>query len=84
MELRFSPAAARALRRMPRKEAAAILRKLQAVAAEPYGQHLWATRLKEEYGFRARQGNWRAVYKIDTVNGLVIIEHIAHRREVYR
>jgi mRNA interferase RelE/StbE len=84
MELRFSPTAARALARMPRREAGAILRKLKAVAAEPFGSHPWAKRLKGENDYRARQGDWRAVYKVDAKLGIVIIERVEHRREVYR
>jgi mRNA-degrading endonuclease RelE of RelBE toxin-antitoxin system len=53
MQLRFSPAAARALARMPKREAGAILRKLEAVAAEPFADHPWAKRLKGGDGFRA-------------------------------
>jgi mRNA interferase RelE/StbE len=84
MELRFSPAAARALARMPKKESSAILRKPKAVAAEPFGSHPWAKRLKGEDGYRARQGDWRAVYKIDPERDAVIIERVEHRREVCR
>jgi mRNA-degrading endonuclease RelE of RelBE toxin-antitoxin system len=84
MELRFSPVAARALRKMPKKDATALFRKLQAVAAEPFGEYPWATRLKHDDTYRARQGDWRAVYKVFTAAGLVIVERIAHRREVYR
>ncbi|MFL4969799.1 MAG: type II toxin-antitoxin system RelE family toxin [Xanthobacteraceae bacterium] len=84
MELRFSPAAVRALARMPKREAGAILRKLKAVAAEPFGDHPWAKRLKSEDCFRARQGDWRAVYKVDTEYDAVIVERVEHRREVYR
>jgi mRNA interferase RelE/StbE len=84
MELRFSPAAARALARMPKRQAGAILRKLKAVAADPFGDHPWAKRLQGEDGFRARQGDWRAVYKVDTEHDTVIVERVEHRREVYR
>jgi mRNA interferase RelE/StbE len=84
MELRFSPAAARALAHMPKRDSAAILRKLKTVAVEPFGNHPWSTRLKGEDGYRARQGDWRAVYKIDTERKMVIVERVEHRREVYR
>ena len=69
---------------MPKREASAILRKLKAIAAEPFGDHPWAKRLKGEDGFRARQGDWRAVYKVDTGHNAVIVERVEHRREVYR
>ncbi|MFL5104336.1 MAG: type II toxin-antitoxin system RelE family toxin [Xanthobacteraceae bacterium] len=40
--------------------------------------------MKSEDGFRARQGDWRAVYKVDTEYDAVIVERVEHRREVYR
>ena len=69
---------------MPKRDSQAILRKLKVVAAEPFGSHPWAKRLKGEYGYRVRQGDWRAVYKIGVERNAVLVERIDHRREVYR
>jgi mRNA interferase RelE/StbE len=84
MKLMLSPAAARALRGLPGKEAAALLRRLEAVAADPFGDHPWASRLQGGDRFRVRQGDWRAVYRIDRDRQTVLVELVAHRREVYR
>jgi len=84
MRLLFSPAAARALARMPRKEGAALLAKLRQVADDPMGKHPWARRLTNQPGFRLRQGDWRAVYRLDPEAGEMIVDRIARRDEVYR
>ncbi len=84
MKLIFSPAAAKALTKAPRKEGAGLLAKLQQVAADPMGQHPWAKRLTDQPGFRVRQGDWRAVYRLDHEAGEMIVDKIAKRDEVYR
>jgi mRNA interferase RelE/StbE len=35
-------------------------------------------------GYRLRVGDWRVVFEVDTIRREVHIEHIAHRRDVYR
>jgi hypothetical protein len=54
MELIFSPAAVKVLPRLPAKDAAALMAKLQQVAANPAGQHPWAKKPTGYPGFRIR------------------------------
>lgn len=84
MKLIFSPAAAKAVTKLPRKEGAGLLEKLQQVAADPLGQYPWAKRLTDQPGFRVRQGDWRAVYRLDHETGEMVVDKIAKRDEVYR
>jgi len=84
MKLLFSPAAVKALARIPRKEEAGLLAKLRQVADDPTGKHPWAKRLTDQPGFRLRQGDWRAVYRLDHEAGEMIVDRIAKRDEVYR
>lgn len=84
MRLIFSPAAVKALSRLPRREASGLLAKLQQVAADPMGQYPWAKRLTDQPGFRVRQGDWRAVYRLDHDAGEMVVDRIAKRDEVYR
>lgn len=84
MKLIFSPGAAKALTKLPRKEGAGLLVKLQQVAADPMGQYPWAKRLTDQPGFRVRQGDWRAVYRLDHETEEMIVDKIAKRDEVYR
>ncbi|HLC41006.1 MAG TPA: type II toxin-antitoxin system RelE/ParE family toxin [Methylomirabilota bacterium] len=34
--------------------------------------------------YRIRVGDYRIVYKVDTTAKLIVIQHVRHRREVYR
>jgi len=83
VELIYSPAAIRALRSMPGRDAAALVRKLERVAAAPFATYPWAKPLKGG-GYRVRQGDWRAVYNIDRETDTLRVDLIGNRREVYR
>ena len=84
MKLIFSPGAVKALTKLPRKEANGLLEKLKEVAAAPMGQYLWAKRLTDQPGFRVRQGDWRAVYRLDHDAGEMIVDKVDNRSEVCR
>jgi mRNA interferase RelE/StbE len=87
MRLIVSAEAARAMqpKSMPRRDAAALLRKLREFAENPFAGHSWAEPLKAQPGMvRVRQGNWRAVCRIDRGSEAVLVDAVAHRREVYR
>jgi mRNA interferase RelE/StbE len=84
MRLIFSPGAAKALTRLSRREAMSLLAKLQDVAKDPTGAYPWARRLTDQPGFRIRQGDWRALYRLDHDGGEMIVDVIAKRDEVYR
>ena len=58
--------------------------RLEAFAAEPFAPHPWATRLQGEDRVRIRQGDWRGVLLIVREQDAVVLERVAHRREVYR
>jgi mRNA interferase RelE/StbE len=77
----FSPGAAKALLSLPRPEAIALRDKIEQFAADPGGRHRFAKSFGGGRG-RIRQGDWRAVYRV--VDDTLIIEAVAHRREVYR
>jgi mRNA interferase RelE/StbE len=83
MRLILLPEAVKALRRMPRHDAEALLDRLKAVAADPFGAHPFAKAFGGGAG-RVRQGDWRAVYRLDTSRDEMVVSRIAHRREVYR
>ena len=84
MKLVFGPAAQKGLRRVPVKDAAALLAMLKEIAADPFGPHPQAKKLTEHPGFRVRQGEWRAVYRLDRQAGEMLVETVGHRSEVYR
>lgn len=83
MRLLLSREAVRGLRALPKADAAALLMKLEALAADPLGAHPFAKAFGGGGG-RVRQGNWRAVYSMDHERDELTVESIGHRREVYR
>jgi mRNA interferase RelE/StbE len=84
--LRVSPAAARALTRIPEFAAAAIIEFMTSALVE--NPHRVGKRLGlelEDFHF-ARRGAYRIVYWIGEIEGepVVIVERIDHRADVYR
>jgi len=68
---------------VPRADAGRLLERLQRIAAAPDERHPNVVPLSGEAGsYRLRQGSWRAVFSIE--EGDVILDRVAHRREVYR
>ena len=68
---------------LPRADAGRLLERLQLIAAAPDQRHPNVTSLSGEAGtYRLRRGQWRAVFSIE--DGDVIVDRVAHRREVYR
>ncbi|MFC4169941.1 type II toxin-antitoxin system RelE family toxin [Teichococcus aestuarii] len=83
MPLIFSRSAVKALRTMPRREAGQMMERLEAIAADPAAQHPSVIAMQGEPPgrFRLRQGDWRAVFRIEDAE--VVVDRIGHRREVY-
>ena len=68
---------------LPKADGERLLQRLETIARAPDALHLGMAPLVGEPGtFRVRQGDWRAVFSIE--DGDVIVDRIAHRREVYR
>lgn len=84
MKLIYATSALRALRKVPGKDAAALMATLAEIAAAPFAPHPRAKKLTDHPGFRARQGDWRAVYRVDRQTEEMIVETVGHRSEVYK
>jgi mRNA-degrading endonuclease RelE of RelBE toxin-antitoxin system len=79
MALIILPRAAAQMAAMPRADA----KRLQRIAGNPSVPHAGVRPLVGLPGlFRVRQGDWRAVYAVE--DGDVVVDRVAHRREVYR
>ncbi len=83
MKLVIEAAALKSLAQMPKAEAAAMREKLRRFAEDPYQQHPWAKAFGANTG-RIRQGDWRAVYRIDAGILTVLVLKIGIRKEVFR
>jgi len=85
MRMIFSRGAVRELAALPPRDRAALLEKLRGFAAEPFGDHPWALPMRGRHDtVRIRQGDWRAVCRIDRDGDIITVEFVANRREVYR
>ena len=85
MRLIFGPTALKGLDTMPAKEAKAIVDGLEAISSNPLAPHANVKRLHgEKNWFRLRRGDWRATYRIDIAANEMVVDRVAHRREVYR
>ncbi len=85
MELLLEKAARKGLQRMSKKASIALLGRLEAIAADPRGQHANVkplTGLKDTY--RVRQGDWRAVYRLLRESGQMRVVTADVRGNVYR
>jgi len=83
MALLIPPRVFKQLGAMPKAGARRLLDRLEKIAEAPQEPHPNVVPLVGEPGvFRVRQGDWRAVFSIE--EGDVIVDRVAHRREVYR
>ncbi|HEX3653516.1 MAG TPA: type II toxin-antitoxin system RelE/ParE family toxin [Rhizomicrobium sp.] len=85
MDLVVEKEAAKVLRRLQPTLALAILKKMEAIAANPLARHANIETLQGlKNGFRLRQGDWRVIYEIDTAMNVVRITKIGPRGQVYK
>jgi mRNA-degrading endonuclease RelE of RelBE toxin-antitoxin system len=83
MELVLTRAAQRRLGTLSPKLRAALIKRLEAIAEEPFAAHRNVERIKgERDAFRLRQGDWRAVYQVDRTAGEMRVLVVELRRRV--
>ena len=82
-EVRLSRDAANYLQRVDRRTYERFLRRLEQIAADPYGGH---TKPLGGAGQRraARVGDWRIVFTVDRVAQVVNVSDIGPRGQIYR
>ncbi len=68
---------------MPRNRANLIRLKIKALAADPYGFHVNATKLQGRDGYRLRVGDWRVIYEIDDRRVVILVLDIKPRGGAY-
>ena len=85
MELVLTRAAQRRLGQMNPKMRAALIERLEAIAEQPFAVHRNVERLKGDQDvFRLRQGDWRALYRIDREASEMRVLAVEPRGSVYR
>ena len=85
MDLIVPPAIVKALRVIGARDRQALLHKAWTFAADPFARHAWARPLTGQPNVvRIRQGDWRMVCRIERDEQTVVVDAVAHRREIYR
>ncbi len=80
--IRYTAAALKTLRRIPRNTAGLIRQKVQEVAADPASARN-VKKLKGRDGYRLRVGDWRVVYDLDAGVLVLIVIEIGPRGGIY-
>ncbi|MAL02382.1 MAG: type II toxin-antitoxin system mRNA interferase toxin, RelE/StbE family [Alcaligenaceae bacterium] len=81
-KLVFKQPVAKDFRPIPRKDAARLLRRIDALREEP--RPVDCEKLSGLERYRIRQGRYRVVYEITDECLIVTVVKVAHRRHVYR
>jgi mRNA interferase RelE/StbE len=77
--------AQRGLGKIGPKMRAALVERLEGIAEEPFANHPNVERIKgERDAFRLRQGDWRAIYRIDREAGEMRVLVVVSRGSAYR
>ena len=81
-EVIFKRSVAKDLRQIPNKDVAKILKRIEALRAEPRPPGVEKLSGQEKY--RIRQGAYRILYEVRNNELIVVVVKIGHRRDVYR
>ncbi len=85
MKATFTPAAAKALAAMPKRDSAALMKKIMQFAAAPFAPNPAAKHLTGMNGaVRVRHGDWRAICRVNRGIETVVVEFVGNRKEIYR
>jgi mRNA interferase RelE/StbE len=85
MRLLLEKAARKGMDRMTARAAETMLMRLEQIAAAPFGKHPNVEVIKGmKDAFRLRQGDWRAVYRLDRSADEMRVVVIDVRGSVYR
>lgn len=85
MKLVLTRTAQRRLGQLSPKMRVALVKRLQAIAEQPFAKHLNVERIKgEPDAFRLRQGDWRAKYRLEREAGEMRVLVLESRGNVYR
>jgi mRNA interferase RelE/StbE len=85
MKLLIAKSAQKTLALLQPKLAAALIKEMMAIAAEPFGHHPNAKRMKGgEAEYRLRHGDWRVLYRLDREADTMFVNAIDTRGDIYK
>ena len=74
----------KSLQRAPRETAAAVRKKLDRLADDPFDRNADVIRLRNRPGYPLRVGEWRVIHEIHEAQVIIMVLKIAPRGEVYK
>lgn len=81
--IEFTRQAQKVMEALPRDLRDLILRKIEAVAADPHGRHGNVTRMQGRPEFRLRVHDWRVIYRVLDDRLVLLIIKVGTRGQVY-
>jgi mRNA interferase RelE/StbE len=82
-QIQIAPSAVRQLRKLPQSVQERIVRRVEALAADPRPRG--SVKLEGEADlYRIRVGVYRVVYQVRDNELIVLVLRVGHRRDVYR
>lgn len=82
-EIKWKRSAERELRGIDKQYIPKILEAVESLVNDPFPMKHRKLH-GAETSYRIRVGDYRVIYQVDTVNKLVVIYHVRHRKEAYR
>lgn len=82
-KVEWKRSAAKELRRIDRLRIAGVIEAVEALQEDPFPpgcRKLHGT----EHQYRIRVGDYRVIYQVEEIVGLITIYHVRHRTEAYR
>ena len=81
--VKFRSSVEKELRNLQKKDQGRVLRKIEALADNPYPPKVKKLPGEENY-YRIQVGDYRVIYRVEAERLMVRVVKIGHRREVYR
>lgn len=78
----FKKSVAKDLKKIPNKDIARILERINTLVGDPKPQG--AIKLTNQEKYRIRQGAYRILYELQDLDLIITVVKIAHRKEVYK
>ncbi|WP_435102293.1 type II toxin-antitoxin system RelE family toxin [Arhodomonas sp. AD133] len=83
-KITYKKSAIKGLRKMPAKQQRQLREALERLAQDPQRTDLDTRKLRGRSGFRLRVGGWRAIYRVEDGELVILVLDIGPRGDVYK